>query len=234
MRVDMVAYTVVNEDAIAEALGGFRREHWSTKDPDHLVETAGRLCYLSFDRPNPKTRKNEDYTANVIGQGHESVLAHPSVTFLIQGVSRALTHEMIRSRFLAFSELSQRYVDVGNTLWINPPAFRGIGDLNTGDLKELVNEAYGDLVRLLIDMGLTRKEAREAARAVMPNAVETKMMVSGNLRAWRDFVKQRLSPTADAEIQELAYRILKYLSDYSPNSVQDLTPRLAEYEARTK
>src|SRR5690554_5126308 len=77
-----------------------------------LSEFAGRACYQAWERPNPKTAHNVDYLANILKQGHESVLEHGSVSFYIEGVSRSLTHELIRHRHLSFSELSQRYVNV--------------------------------------------------------------------------------------------------------------------------
>src|SRR5699024_10907179 len=126
MRVKLIAYTVVDESEIDNELG-FMRNNWEVKEPDHLAETAGRLCYLSFNRPNPKTRENKDYLNNVINQGHESVLAHASATFIIKGVSRSLTHEMIRSRFLSFTEVSQRHVNVQNTEIVTPPAMKNEG-----------------------------------------------------------------------------------------------------------
>ena len=78
----------------------------------NLIEFAGRLCYESFNLPSEKTKTNSGYVQNVIGLGHESVLEHASVTFYIEGVSRSLSHELIRHRHLSFSELSQRYVDM--------------------------------------------------------------------------------------------------------------------------
>ena len=77
-----------------------------------LIEFAGRLCYESFDLPNPDTATNEGYVRNIISLGHESVLEHVSVTFYVEGVSRNLTHELIRHRHLSFSELSQRFVNM--------------------------------------------------------------------------------------------------------------------------
>jgi len=233
MRVKLIAYTVVDESEIDNELG-FMRNNWEVKEPDHLAETAGRLCYLSFNRPNPKTRENKDYLNNVINQGHESVLAHASATFIIKGVSRSLTHERIRSRFLSFSEVSQRYVNVQNTEIVTPPAMKNEGlGLEGSYLTQTTRDAYEDITSNLVSRGYSRKQAREAARAVMPNAMETKIMVSGNLRAWRDFIKQRLAPGADAEIQELAYLVLMNLEMYAPNTFQDIAHLINDYEERT-
>jgi len=200
-------------------------------DADELAEFGGRACYQAWERKNPKTATNEGYLANIIDQGHESVLAHASFSFYIEGVSRSLTHELIRHRFLAFSELSQRYVAMEDSYTVIPPLFRG-DELAREYIQRAEDEAknvYDLLVDLaekrLEDQGVTgfakRKQARQAARAVLPGGTETKILVSGNVRAWRDFIKQRWSVHADDEIRELAGEILSILQNYAPNSVQD-------------
>jgi len=83
-------------------------------------------------------------------------------------------------------------------------------------------ETYEALVETLTDKGLPRKQAREAARSVLLNAQETKIVVSGNIRAWREFVQKRNSPHADAEIRALAQEVLSVLRRVAPNSVQDI------------
>src|SRR5690606_31334069 len=86
-------------------------EYGYVNDADVLAEGPGRACYQSWGRPNPATRENSDYIRNAVHErGHESIVAHATITYYVTGVSRALTHELIRSRFLAFSQLSQRYV----------------------------------------------------------------------------------------------------------------------------
>src|SRR5690606_36706741 len=87
---------------------------------DTLAEYAGRNCYQAWERKNPKTQTNEGYLANILKQGHESVLEHASATFSVEGVSRSLTHELIRLRHLSFAELSQRYVNVEDAPMVSP------------------------------------------------------------------------------------------------------------------
>lgn len=200
-------------------------------DADELAEFGGRACYQAWERKNPKTATNEGYLANIIDQGHESVLAHASFSFYIEGVSRSLTHELIRHRFLAFSELSQRYVAMEDSYTVVPPLFRdnplarGIIENNHADAVADYNLLVTCAEEKLEAQGITgfakRKQARQAARAVLPGGTETKILVSGNVRAWRDFIKQRWSVHADDEIRELAGEILSILRDYAPNSVQD-------------
>lgn len=190
---------------------------------DLLAEFAGRSCYQAHHKPNPATRENSDYIANIIRQGHESVLEHATATFYIEGVSRALTHELIRHRHLSYSQLSQRFVDEGRRAIVIPPAFRDAFGL-TGCLVRDADNAFDNYefyVAELMSQGLKRKQAREAARAVLPNCTETKIVVTGNMRAWRGVIGLRIDPSADAEIQEISQMILDELREVAPASFQD-------------
>lgn len=196
-------------------------------DPEKVIEFAGRACYQAFHRPNPKTADIPGYIGNIIAQGHESVLEHSSATFYIEGASRNLTHELIRHRHLNYSELSQRFVNVSETEFVLPPAFSEHlvdAELETlGKVTSTVREAYVKLVEYLQDdKGLPRKQAREAARSVLPGNTETKIVVSGNFRAWRDVLKKRLDPAADAEIRILCEHILVGLLAVAPSVFTDI------------
>ena len=200
---------------------------WST-DADGgpaLVEFAGRACYQSWSKPNPRTATNASYLRHIIDVGHFSVLEHASVSFYITGISRSCTHELIRHRHFSYSQLSQRFVPERDSQVVVPP---GIED--DPDLTELFLEA-ADAGRAAYDMLLTgleakfadlpnavlrRKQARQAARAVLPNATETRIVVTGNYRAWRHFVAVRASEHADVEIRRLAIACLRQLADVAP------------------
>lgn len=228
MRVTLIAHT---EHAFAEneypAIEWLDHEEGVTI-ADFLAEFAGRACYQSWDRLNPKTATNDAYLAHIIEVGHESVLSHASATFYVTGVSRSLTHELVRHRWLSFSQLSQRYVDESSARMVLPPALdtdaaqRATDDLLLPDFFAHCRWMYGQLTKRLIGTGLTRKQAREAARAVLPNMTETRIVISGNLRAWRDFLKQRNTDGADAEIRLFAKEILRQLLTIAPNSFQDM------------
>lgn len=185
---------------------------------ESLIEFAGRNCYQSWSNPGKKT--NADYIKNIIEHGHGSVLEHASVTFFITGVSRSLTHELVRHRHLSFSELSQRYVNMDDWSLVVPPAVDGE---SMGGLHHEVTFRYQDLVKDLESRDLTRKQIREAARCVMPNCTETRIVVTGNLRAWRAFIDARANEHADAEICALAVEIATQLKDRFPNVFQDYT-----------
>jgi len=190
-----------------------------------LIEFAGRLCYESFDLPNEKTKTNPGYVRNIVSLGHESVLEHVSVTFYVEGVSRNLTHELIRHRHLSFSELSQRYVDMAEANWVTPPAFlEAQPDLpEIAPLSPTHARDYKANVQILEeDHGITGKAARQAARYTLPSGMETKIVVSGNLRAWRDVLKKRLSKHADAEMQLFAKQIRAILGEEYPDVFADI------------
>lgn len=228
MKVELIAHTqLAPHSGVYD--GYYNTEEWmswTSKDApaDHLAEFAGRSCYQSFHRPNPKSAANADYIANILQLGHESVLEHASATFYITGVSRALTHELIRHRHLSFSELSQRFVDMTDWQMVRPPAIRD----NLNDTDEDWTGLWGDYadsysadVDHLTGLGLKRKQAREAARWQLPNATETRIVVTGNMRAWRDVLKRRYHVAADAELQELSKEILRQLRQIAPNTFQD-------------
>lgn len=226
LRVTRIAQTHINAEAMVEATNyRFDPREEGVKDPDLLTEFAGRACYQSWSRPNPETRRNADYISSTVAtKGHESITAHASVTYYVTGISRALTHELLRHRWLAFSELSQRYVPAGQLDWVIPPAMDGFGDLEDmlTDAFYLASEAYEVAVERLKEEGFSGKRAREAARAFLPNFTETRIVVTGNLRAWRDFIRQRWSVHADAEIRELAEAILLDLKEYAPAVFADI------------
>ncbi|MGC9439299.1 FAD-dependent thymidylate synthase [Streptomyces sp. WG5] len=230
MNVDILATTSFHSWVPDDAYGfdsfseyDFYSEH--PTDPDALAEFAGRLCYKSFNRPNPKTARNEDYLRNIIDQGHFSVLEHSSVSFLVRGVSRAFLAELTRHRHLSFSVVSQRYVDYSETEPVIPPALENsaYGDGLLHGIYYQATQAYEKLVEHLVTReGMKRKQAREAARAVLPNAAPVDMVVTGNLRAWRDVLGKRWHMAADVEICRFAGLVLSHLRDIAPNSFQDV------------
>jgi thymidylate synthase (FAD) len=190
-----------------------------------LTEFAGRACYQSWSKPNPKTATNAAYLRHIIDVGHFSVLEHASVSFYITGLSRSCTHELIRHRHFSYSQLSQRFVPERDSHVVLPP---GIED--DAELQQLFfaaadasRDAYAALLAKLEakfadepNAVLRRKQARQAARAVLPNATETRIVVSGNYRAWRHFIAMRASEHADVEIRRLAIACLRQLADLAP------------------
>ena len=218
-RVELIAHTTLACDGRSPAIEGRMSLDPDAGDMQQLVEFAGRSCYQSFHKPNPKTARNADYIARTLhGQKHWSIAEHATATFYLTGVSRALLAEITRHRHLSFSVRSQRFVSEGDASIIIPPAARGSEKL----MWEFENAAagarhsYQELVEALLDSGLPRKQAREAARAVLPNMTETRIVVTGNLRAWHEVIERRTAPDADAEFQQVAGMIRDELQKLAP------------------
>jgi thymidylate synthase (FAD) len=200
---------------------------WST-DADGgeaLLEFAGRACYQSWSKPNPRTATNAAYLRHIIDVGHFSVLEHASVSFYVTGVSRSCTHELIRHRHFSYSQLSQRFVPEHDSDVVLPPGIEDDPELQelflaaADDSREAYTKLLAKLEAKLADVPnavLRRKQARQAARAVLPNATETRIVVTGNYRAWRHFIATRATEHADVEIRRLAIVCLRQLTDVAP------------------
>jgi thymidylate synthase (FAD) len=195
---------------------------WST-DTDGgqaLAEFAGRACYQSWGKPNPVTATNAGYLRHLLEVGHLSVLEHGSVSFYLTGVSRSLTHELVRHRHFSYSQLSQRYVPERDAAMVEPDAIAADPELHALFEEAATNavKAYEELLAGLQkrfadvpNATLRRKQARQAARALLPNATETRIVVTGNYRAWRHFIAMRATEHADVEIRALAVECLRQL-----------------------
>jgi thymidylate synthase (FAD) len=164
--------------------------------------------------------------------GHGSVLEHAVWSFLVTGVSRSFTHELIRHRHFSYSQLSQRYVDESESPYIEPDVIANDPQLHEV-WCEAVNAARSAYDKLaagleqrftdLPDKTLRRKMARQAARSVLPNATETKIFITGNARALRHFIELRGSEHADVEIRKVAVAMLELMRRESPSLFSDYT-----------
>jgi thymidylate synthase (FAD) len=208
-------------------------------DGERLAEFAGRLCYMS--QKNPANRGTREYIENIKKQGHGSVLEHACYSLLLEGVSRSLTHELVRHRAgFAYSQLSQRYVDESKAAFVVPPAILG-DEMLLAQWKaqmETAQAAYVSLVGQLMerygwvaDKVHRRKMAREAARGVLPNSTETKIVVTANARAWRTMLELRSSEGAEFEIRRLAVMVLRLMQGEAPGFFSDFEVYMAEDRA---
>jgi thymidylate synthase (FAD) len=203
---------------------------------ERLAEFAGRLCYMS--QANPAKRPTREYLDNIKKQGHGSVLEHANYSLLVEGVSRSLTHELVRHRAgFAYSQLSQRYVDESKAAFVVPPAVIGEEKLETAwrEQIESAQRTYVTMVEQLMerygwvaDRVHRRKMAREAGRAVLPNATETKVVVTGNVRAWRTMLELRSSEGAEMEIRRFAVAALRLLQREAPGFFSDFVIYVAD------
>jgi thymidylate synthase (FAD) len=233
-------YLLGRQTVDAAELERFLADHgvsWQTDTEvagEHLAEIAGRLCYLSFAKPRPGG--NKVYLDHIKEVGHGSVLEHAVWNFVFTGVSRSLTHELVRHRAgLGFSQLSQRYVDESVAEYVEPDVIAENPEAHALWLDAVAHahQAYLSLVAKLAehykdepDRTLRRKLARQAARSVLPNATETKIFVTANARALRHFIELRASRHAEVEIRNLAVQVLRLMQMEAPNLFADyqLTP----------
>jgi thymidylate synthase (FAD) len=221
-------YLVGRQTLDRDAIDQFLSDHgvaWSTDTEvagEALAEMAGRVCYMSYGKGR---RTNAEFLAHIVEVGHGSVLEHAVWSFLVTGVSRSFTHELIRHRHFSYSQLSQRYVDESNSAFVEPAAIAADPALHRAwcDAVNAARAAYDTLVAGLEqrfahepDRTLRRKLARQAARSVLPNATETKIFVTGNARALRHFVELRGSEHADVEIRAVAVQVLEILQREAP------------------
>lgn len=196
---------------------------------ERLAEFAGRICYMS--QRNPANRTTAEYLENIKKQGHGSVLEHAAYVLLLEGISRSCSHELVRHRAgFGYSQLSQRYVDESHAAFVMPPATQGDGRLEE-DWRQQVAAAQAAYVRAveglmerygwIEDKVHRRKVAREAARSVLPNATEVKIVVSANARAWRTMLELRTGEGAELEIRRLAVAALRVLQGAAPAFFSD-------------
>ena len=222
--VKLLAHTVINDDVIAELMD---IQPQST-DAETLVTFAGRSCYESWHRPKSETYRDEDYIERTIfEQHHGSILEHATATLYFTGVSRAFLTELTRHRHLSFSVRSQRFVNESGANIVLPPIYRSdkaepgtalfkTAELLEGIAQDLDSHYEGLVAEAEID-GHKRKQAREAARSILPNMTETKMVVTGNLRAWLEVINRRTAPDADAELQEVMGMARDVLQPLAPS-----------------
>lgn len=204
----------------------------SAPPAQRLVEFAGRICYLSYY--NTSKRNNSKYVRNIIAKGHESVIEHLNWSFVLCGVSRAFTHQLVRHRVgFSFSQLSQQYHDESRARFVEPkaisrsPAARNIWKESMKSLRE----AYMTILDLLDKQEIhngnysSKKERlrkiRSSARSVLPNATESAIVVTANARALRNFFKQRGSIEGDEEMRCVCVLILEEIKKDAPDVFYD-------------
>jgi thymidylate synthase (FAD) len=197
--------------------------------PEEIVEASGRLCYMSFGA-DQSPRTNTEYIQRLILMGHESVLEHVNWTFLLTGVSRAFTHQLVRHRVgFAFSQLSQQYHDETEAEFVEPAQLSRFPRALTAwqQAMQTAQEAYQVIVESLKQLETEpslefqkkeiRRAIRSAARSVLPNATATKIMITANARALRHFLEVRGSIQGDEEMRRVAAALLQYLQVEAPS-----------------
>ncbi len=189
-----------------------------TPDPLSLIYAAFRQCYhagyvadmwprLVSGEIGPE--KQAEFVARILSSGHESPVEHVSFTFAVAGVSRALSHQLVRHRIASYSQQSQRYVDAAGFDYVLPPQIAAIPEARERFEAAMAaaGEAYADLQDILARHGRGAK-ANEDARFVLPNACETKVVVTMNCRSLLHFFELRCCTRAQWEIRAMADAML--------------------------
>lgn len=211
----------------------------ATPEPEKLIAAAAKLCYSKSGATNLMEglddHTTERFIDKLVGLGHDSPLEHMSFSFAIEGVSRVLTHQLVRHRMASYSQQSQRYVKLEQFEYVMPPAIAEIPEA-----RQLFQEAmaedqkqYDKLVAVLKVKAFEQltaagvpeqpaaqqaeKTAIEDARYVFPNACETKIVVTMNARSLMNFFEHRCCDRAQWEIRALADEMLKLVRDKAPN-----------------
>lgn len=201
--------------------------------PELMPEFGGRFCYESW----AKGRETKEYNENILEEAHGSVLQHATFNIVITGVSRALTHELIRhAAGVGISQQSQRYVNLDNPRFVMPPALLHYIGTNSAEAQEWLTEQrealqsykkWQEYLRFVMkeeDQPATirKKRANEAARGSLPNSIETKLLWTANIRALRHVVETRGASEADLEIRRLAVELAKVGRKLAPTLFNDV------------
>ena len=187
-------------------------DHWPSED------RRTRIVFITRNI-------DQEYIENMLNLGHLSVIEHATATFRISGISRACSHELVRHRHFSFSQLSQRYVPHDGVKFIEPDAIASVPEAHEVFTRAIgqAQEAYDQILEIMTrkfedveNRTMRLKMARQAARMVLPNATETRMVISANFRALRHFFRMRCTEFADPEIRSLAIQMLKIVREEAP------------------
>lgn len=195
-----------------------------TKDPEKIVAQAARLCYSELGIEELRERLSNEATIKLIKKimalGHYSVLEHATFTFVIEGISRVTSHQLVRHRLASFSQQSQRYVKINKEgfPYIIPKSVEKDEKL-TKIFIDAVNELDG-IYQLLLDHNIKAEDARY----ILPQAVATKIIVTANARELLHIFKLRCCNRAQWEIREVAINMLKEVKSVAPTIFENAGP----------
>lgn len=202
-----------------------------TPNPEETIATAAKLCYsdatIDDIKKGVESKDISKFIARLLSLGHMSPFEHASFTFGIEGVSRALLAQITRHRIASFSVKSQRYVSASTQETFNyviPPAIEKLGGEYVQKFEEEMKTMQGWYSEWQSLLGGNSESANEDARFVLPNAAETKMIVTMNARELMHFFRLRCCNRAQWEIREIAWRMLKLVIEVAPTMFQNAGP----------
>jgi thymidylate synthase (FAD) len=211
-----------------------------TPHPEQLIAAAAKLCYAKdpadLAESPPAGEEAEHFVQLLREMGHVSPIEHAAFTFYIEGVSRAMTHQLVRHRIASFSQRSQRYVPHHEFDYIVPPRLTGKkvvaegGEIDAVGYFEETMQFLAERYRLLnAALGGKGESSQEDARYVLPNACETKIFVSMNARELLHFFEVRLCLRAQWEIRRVAEQMLELAQDACPAVFAGVGPKCIAY-----
>ena len=191
-------------------------------EPERTVSAAARLCYSAADGEEilaaVSERDERAFLEKLTSVGHLSPVEHTSFTFVVEGISRACSHQLVRHRLASYSQQSQRYVGEEQFDYVVPPSIREDEELRAlfAAAMDAAQASYGRLVGGLMQKGFPAERAREDGRFVLPNATETKIMITMNARELLHFFSQRLCNRAQWEIRAMSLAMLNLVRPLAP------------------
>jgi len=200
-----------------------------TADPEALTALGARLCYAGGDIDRLlsiiETKDQKAFVEKIMSMGHESVLEHVSFTFLIEGVSRVLLAQLTRHRIASFSVQSQRYVSYASGFgYIVPPAIRALGEEAVAEYESQMATMQGWYEEWQKKLGDAGEKSNEDARFVLPNACETRILMTMNARELRHFFALRMCSRAQWEIRQMAQSMFEQCCRVAPAMFRDAGP----------
>lgn len=194
-----------------------------TPNPEETIALAAKLCYSPSDiealKGKIEAKDQQAFVERLMKMGHHSPIEHASFTFAIEGISRACSHQLVRHRLASYSQQSQRYVsEAAGFDYVIPPSIKDDPELAAafGRCMDQAQEAYRVMVAELNKRGITGEAANQDARFVLPNAAETKIIVTMNARELLHFFRQRCCMRAQWEIRAMADEMLKLAQAVAP------------------
>ncbi len=194
-----------------------------TPEPEETVAMAAKLCYSPSDieslRERIASKDQKEFVKKLMDMGHMSPIEHPSFTFVIEGISRACSHQLVRHRLASYSQQSQRYVSEESGFdYVIPPIIKEDEELRNyfESFMAEAQKAYNHIVKRLNERGIKGEAANQDARFVLPNAAETKIIVTMNARELLHFFRQRCCYRAQWEIRRMSEEMLRIVKGIAP------------------
>lgn len=233
------------QEALASYLPGFDKslqfEDYMNDEPlespgEAIAKFAGQVCYQSLGPQRTHNKYVGKYFDHIKESKHGSVTEHINFTFLFWGISRSVSHEIVRHRTASYSQVSQRYVGEKTLRFVERPEFQSDFTLHRFfeariDRASLEYETLSEMLLEKLEHSLAgmskteaRKAVRQTARSILPNETETAMVMTANVRSWRHFLEMRCSRYAETEIRRLAMLVYGVLKEETPHLFNDYTP----------